>query len=313
MEAVRRAERAFMDGIDWVGSVVAEEGIECGWHKGGALRDASARKDGSGAHIAALVAPLSSCLEVALALDRLLAHGEGLAEKLRADAAPADAEARRVLVAHLLAAYDMPSAVLQWSYLGEDERRATGSLSEPMVEFLNHLLRSNNEIVSVAAAGARRIGLQRLASVDDHSDDEEMVRVGSLDRLWEELQASKQYVEFMESEFFKQQQSAHARAAASGDRSHTSERDARAHHLQEVTTGFCARRLAALKLARTSGELALHPVTELGRIGELVLAAPDTLAREVPRRGTGALRKLGLAGLLLLTVQRRWALIVCHK
>ena len=41
MEAVRRAERAFMDGIDWVGAVVAEEGIECGWHKGGALRIAT--------------------------------------------------------------------------------------------------------------------------------------------------------------------------------------------------------------------------------------------------------------------------------
>ena len=38
METVRRAERAFMDGIDWVGAVVAEEGIDCGWHKGGALR-----------------------------------------------------------------------------------------------------------------------------------------------------------------------------------------------------------------------------------------------------------------------------------
>ena len=36
MDAVRRAERAFMDGIDWVGAVVAEEGIDCGWHKGGA-------------------------------------------------------------------------------------------------------------------------------------------------------------------------------------------------------------------------------------------------------------------------------------
>ena len=41
MEAVRRAERAFMDGIDWVGAVVAEEGIDCGWHKGGALRIAT--------------------------------------------------------------------------------------------------------------------------------------------------------------------------------------------------------------------------------------------------------------------------------
>ena len=38
MDAVRRAERAFMDGIDWVGAAVAEEGIDCGWHKGGALR-----------------------------------------------------------------------------------------------------------------------------------------------------------------------------------------------------------------------------------------------------------------------------------
>ena len=41
MENVRRAERAFMDGIDWVGAVVAEEGIDCGWHKGGALRIAT--------------------------------------------------------------------------------------------------------------------------------------------------------------------------------------------------------------------------------------------------------------------------------
>ncbi len=41
MDAVRRAERAFMDGIDWVGDVVAAEGIDCGYHKGGALRIAT--------------------------------------------------------------------------------------------------------------------------------------------------------------------------------------------------------------------------------------------------------------------------------
>jgi glycine/D-amino acid oxidase-like deaminating enzyme len=41
MDNVRRAERAFMDGIDWVGGVVADEEIDCGWHKGGALRIAT--------------------------------------------------------------------------------------------------------------------------------------------------------------------------------------------------------------------------------------------------------------------------------
>ena len=41
MDNVRRAERAFIDGIDWVGDVVAAEGIDCGWHKGGALRIAT--------------------------------------------------------------------------------------------------------------------------------------------------------------------------------------------------------------------------------------------------------------------------------
>ena len=41
MDTVRRAERTFIDGIDWVGDVVAAEGIDCGWHKGGALRIAT--------------------------------------------------------------------------------------------------------------------------------------------------------------------------------------------------------------------------------------------------------------------------------
>ncbi|MGI9186865.1 MAG: NAD(P)/FAD-dependent oxidoreductase, partial [Gaiellales bacterium] len=41
MDAVRRAERSFIDGIDWVGAIVADEEIDCGWHKGGALRIAT--------------------------------------------------------------------------------------------------------------------------------------------------------------------------------------------------------------------------------------------------------------------------------
>lgn len=40
-EGVERAERAMVDGIDWIGEVVASEGIECGWTKGGSLRIAT--------------------------------------------------------------------------------------------------------------------------------------------------------------------------------------------------------------------------------------------------------------------------------
>jgi glycine/D-amino acid oxidase-like deaminating enzyme len=42
-EGVRRAERAMIAGIDYVGEVVAREGIECGWRHGGALRIATSR------------------------------------------------------------------------------------------------------------------------------------------------------------------------------------------------------------------------------------------------------------------------------
>jgi glycine/D-amino acid oxidase-like deaminating enzyme len=40
-EGVRRAERAMIEGVDWIGEVVAREDIECGWTKGGSLRIAT--------------------------------------------------------------------------------------------------------------------------------------------------------------------------------------------------------------------------------------------------------------------------------
>ena len=40
-DGVQRAERAMIDGIDSIGEVVASEGIECGWTKGGSLRIAT--------------------------------------------------------------------------------------------------------------------------------------------------------------------------------------------------------------------------------------------------------------------------------
>ncbi len=42
-DGIRRAERAMVAGIDWIGGVVAEEAIACGWVKGGSLRVATSR------------------------------------------------------------------------------------------------------------------------------------------------------------------------------------------------------------------------------------------------------------------------------
>jgi hypothetical protein len=166
----------------------------------------SATADPEGAEAAILSAFAQTTSEVGLQAQAAL----GLSfESARSKAAlllkksPEGTEARRVLILHLLAAYDLPSAVLQWSYLAEDERRAMGSLNDTMVQFLDAQIKSSNEIFSVAVAGARQLGLQRLASIDDHTDDEEMVRAGTLDRLGEELAVNEQVVAFMESEFVK--------------------------------------------------------------------------------------------------------------
>ena len=40
-EGVVRAERAMIDGVDWIGAVVAAEAIDCGWVKGGSYRVAT--------------------------------------------------------------------------------------------------------------------------------------------------------------------------------------------------------------------------------------------------------------------------------
>ena len=42
-DAIVRAERAMVDGIDWIGDAVAREGISCGWVKGGSYRVATSR------------------------------------------------------------------------------------------------------------------------------------------------------------------------------------------------------------------------------------------------------------------------------
>jgi hypothetical protein len=132
-----------------------------------------------------------------LGLERRADAERAVTELLRGGAMePAD---RRRATALLLAAFDEPSAVLQWSYLGEGERRPDDGVTSGAAAALDARLAAPNENWELAAALARRLGHQRLASIDDHVDDEVGLRSGLYDGLQEELSAAPAFQAFIAS------------------------------------------------------------------------------------------------------------------
>ncbi|MEL6738741.1 MAG: DUF5694 domain-containing protein, partial [Pseudomonadota bacterium] len=81
------------------------------------------------------------------------------------------AEARANLAALFMAAGESPSAILQWSYLSPSEREATDKLSAEMKDALTGALAARNESISIGVEVARRLGLERIAQMDDHTAD----------------------------------------------------------------------------------------------------------------------------------------------
>ncbi|KAA0254175.1 MAG: hypothetical protein EDX89_11040 [Acidobacteria bacterium] len=92
------------------------------------------------------------------------------AEALLSRSASLDAASRRDLVAWLVAAYEVPTALLQWSALPPDSRRPGPRLPEEVVRWLDRSVASPNEISSIAIPVARAAGLWRLVSVDSQWD-----------------------------------------------------------------------------------------------------------------------------------------------
>jgi hypothetical protein len=124
---------------------------------------------------------------------------------------------RRLLVARLLAGYDLPSASLQWAYLPEDERRADELITPALAAALDQWLDSANEIVSIGVTLALRLGLPAIASIDDHTDSEVGLESGLYAELMPELEQTDAYVELLDSEYFKEATGGLALAAATGD------------------------------------------------------------------------------------------------
>jgi hypothetical protein len=77
---------------------------------------------------------------------------------------------RPALVMWLLAAYNMPSAVLQWGFLPPAEKASQTDVPPETAAALDEALRQVNEVPALANRLAARLGLTRLYPVDDFED-----------------------------------------------------------------------------------------------------------------------------------------------
>ena len=152
-------------------------------------------------------------MQEALGIDRIAAalHADGLLDK----AARGLGGAERVeLVAHLLAAYEYDTAVLQWSYLSPEVRAQADALPADIREALEKRLQSADEIVTLAMPLAHSLGLQRLYPVDSHY---EAVRTLAFPSDVQEEVFSDSAETWKKSEPWQRIQAARARVRETGD------------------------------------------------------------------------------------------------
>lgn len=78
---------------------------------------------------------------------------------------------RRSLALLLMGAGEPWSAALQWAQLDEDDRIAADGLTEELAGMLDRMVASRNENGVLAVALGARLGLDHLATMDDHTAD----------------------------------------------------------------------------------------------------------------------------------------------
>jgi hypothetical protein len=80
------------------------------------------------------------------------------------------------LVMLAIAAYEIPTAELQWRLLSLEERKPS-SVPEVISAYLNESLSRRNEIDSVGVELGRRLGLSRIYGIDDQSENDLLATV----------------------------------------------------------------------------------------------------------------------------------------
>ncbi|MCH8011981.1 MAG: hypothetical protein IIA61_08555 [Candidatus Marinimicrobia bacterium] len=83
---------------------------------------------------------------------------------------PISEKSRLDLVLILLASYDLNSALLQWSYLTENIRLNNETFPSTAASFLNERLEAPNEIPAIGIRLGKKLGLNKISSIDDHQD-----------------------------------------------------------------------------------------------------------------------------------------------
>lgn len=124
-------------------------------------------------------------------------------------------EARLNLVLSMLASYDLNSALLQWSYLSDDLRIRNEVIPGNISAYLDEELKSPNEIVVIGVRLAKRLGLRRLESIDDHQEKDTFLKIST--QLVSELQANSVYRSAAKSPFYIDSEKRLQDAAEEGD------------------------------------------------------------------------------------------------
>lgn len=122
---------------------------------------------------------------------------------------------RADMVLHLLATFDGPSAILQWSKISINHRSKTSLFSKQDKESFEKILSSQNEIYSIALPLARELKHPLLYSVDSQEDGVSMVSAPRKDI--ELLYSNPESKTFSNSQFQKDDKSAIEMAAKLGD------------------------------------------------------------------------------------------------
>jgi hypothetical protein len=95
-------------------------------------------------------------------------------------------QVRKELVLHFLAANDIYSALLQWSYLPEAMRTNIDGLDADVLDYFSKHIQSPNENISIGINLASKLNHQRIYAINDHRDKEDFVKVA--DALSKELE-----------------------------------------------------------------------------------------------------------------------------
>ena len=105
-------------------------------------------------------------------------RADSLLTVARSDTMALGTESRLALIESLMAAYRLPTAVLQWKYLSPEARSSQDVLPDTTVQDLNKRLTAANETYSIGMRLAHKRGHKRLYPIDDQTEKDLAMEAG---------------------------------------------------------------------------------------------------------------------------------------